>query len=125
MITVKTDAEIAQLKQYLDPAWVDNADFYRLPKDKMEAQLQKLFGISLAELSDAAFEGLTYLESTDCYYFFATGVYGGNIEFEAKQVEHLEDGTVKVTYVWWDGVSVVTLKPNGDSYQILSNVQIS
>ena len=79
----------------------------------------------IMELSDAAFEGLTYLESTDCYYFFATGVYGANEEFEAKQVEHLEDGTVKVTYAWWDGVSVVTLKPNGDGYLILSNVQIS
>ena len=123
--TTRTDAEITELKQYLNPTWVDNADFFRLPKDKMEAELQKIFGISLADLSDAAYEGLTYLESTDCYYFFATGVMGGTEYFEAKGVEHLDDGTVKVTYECEYGVNVVTLKSVGDGYLILSNVQIS
>lgn len=123
--TTRTDAEITELKQYLNPTWVDNADFFRLPKDKMEAELQKIFGISLADLSDAAYEGLTYLESTDCYYFFATGVMGGTEYFEAKGVEHLDDGTVKVTYECEYGVNVVTLKSDGDHYLILSNIQIS
>lgn len=121
----RTDAEIAELKQYLNPTWVDNAEFYRLPKDKMEAELQKIFGIFLEDLPDTAYEGLTYLESTDCYYFFATGVMGGTEYFEAKSVEHLDGGTVKVTYECEYGVNAVTLKPNGDGYLILSNVQVS
>lgn len=123
--TTPTDAEITELKQYVNPTWVDNADFYRLPKEKMDAELQKIFGVSLLDLSAVAFEGLTYLESTDCYYFFATGVMGGTAEFAAKSVEHLEDGTVKVTYECEYGRNVVTLKPNGDGYRILSNIQIS
>lgn len=123
--TTPTDAEITELKQYVNPTWVDNADFHRLPKEKMDAELQKIFGVSLLDLSAVAFEGLTYLESTDCYYFFATGVMGGTAEFAAKSVEHLEDGTVKVTYECEYGRNVVTLKPNGDGYRILSNIQIS
>lgn len=122
-----TEAELTELKQYVDSIWVENADFFRLPKDKMEADLQKCFGISLAELPEESFNGLTYLESTNCYYFFATSVHGIAQGVEIRDVEYLADGVVKVTYTqqtWQIEEYVVTLKHDGEGYGVLSNLKV-
>lgn len=125
-----TQAELAELKPYLENSfWGYPAagDFHRLPKDKMEEELQKCFDISLADLPESAFARLIYLESTDCYCFYATGMQGMAERFEAKAVEHQNDGTVKViysktAYPKWD--FVVTLQPTDNGYQILSNTYL-
>ena len=123
-----TDAEKAELKQYYRDDWVNSNDLHRLPKDKMNAELQKIFGITLRDLPDTAYQGLVYLESTDCYYFLATGVYADIGGFTIKSVNENSNGTVSVTYAIGTGsppqaTRIVTLKPNGDSYLVLSNVK--
>ena len=118
-----TDAEKAGLAPRYGE-WVNSNDLYRLPKDRINAELQKYFGISLAELPDTAYQGLSYLESTDCYYFLATGVYADVGGFTIISVTENNDGTVSVTYTGSlpQSTRIVTLKPNGDSYLVLSNV---
>ena len=125
-----TDAEKAELKQYYRDDWVNNSDLHRLPRSKMNAELQKIFGITLKDLPDTAYQGLVYLESTDCYYFLATGVYADIGGFTIKSVNENSNGTVSVTYAIGTGslpqrTRIVTLKPNGDSYLVLSNLPIS
>lgn len=122
-----TDAELTELKQHFKEVFMERATFYRLPKDKMNAVLQTYFGITLADLPDTAFEFLTYLESTDCYYFYSMETTNMAEGFEARRVEHLSDGTIKLTYRKsgvLSGDYVVVLKPNGDGYQLLSNVYV-
>jgi hypothetical protein len=125
-----TQAELTELKPYLENSfWGYPAagDFHRLPKDKMEEELQKCFGISLADLPEYAFADLIYLESTDSYCFFATGMQGMAERFEVKAVEHQNDGAVQVIYSKavhpkWD--FVVTLRPMDSGYQVLSNTYL-
>jgi hypothetical protein len=118
-----TEAEREALKQIvLWTDWVDMADFNRLPKDKMDAELQKVFGITLADLPDSAFERLYYLESTDCYYLLQTGMTctpSGTFTSATAN----DDGTVTLTYNLPGGSGAITLKPNGDSWLVVSNIQ--
>ena len=120
----KTDAEYEALKQIVSwTQWLDNADFNRLPKDKMEADLQAVYGVSLADLPDSAYEGLYYLESTDCYYSFQTAPFtdvGKNI----RSVVHNEDGTISLSYEALSGTKyILTLKQRDDRYLVLSNAR--
>ena len=116
-----TDEEWEQLKDM--QGFNENYDFFRLPVSKMNDVLMEYFGITLDQMDASAFEGLTYLESTDCWYYMATGsryVSG----FVAQAVEHLPDGTIQVQYTvnYPEGLAVVTIKPYGDGYRILSNL---
>ena len=123
-----TDAEYAELKalaKYPDIFGLVG-DFNRLPKDKMNAELQAVFGISLADLPDSAFEGLTYLKSTDCYYFSQSAPTSTPRISNFLSIEHNDDGTVTLGYdhTFDDTIKrKITLKPNGDSYLVLSNVK--
>ena len=119
----KTADEYEGLKKLVNHIeWLDNAAFNRLPKDKMEAELQAVYGISLADLPDSAYEGLYYLESTDCYYMLQTAPNSGLIDLPFLAIEHNEDGTISLTYENSMERFIITLKPNGDSYLVLSNV---
>jgi hypothetical protein len=119
-----TDAEKAELKQYYRDDWVNSNDLHRLPKDKMNAELQKYFGISLADLPDSAYDGLTYLESAGCYCFIDTHLLGIVGDVKVQSVEHQSNGTIKVEYTAHrPGKHVVILQPNGEDYVILSNQQ--
>ena len=116
-----TDAEWAQLKDV--QGFNENYDLFRLPVSKMNEVLTQYFGITVADMDESAFAELTYLESTDCWYYMATGsryVSG----FVAQAVEHLPDGTIQVQYTvnYPEGLAVVTLQPYGDGYRILSNL---
>ena len=115
-----TDAEWAQLKTV--PGFQEEMEFFRLPKDKMEAELKKCLGLSLDDMDDSAFEGLYYLESTDCYYFMTTGG-AGLIDFYALRLEDQSDGTIKMYYTHStaNGECVAVLKEVDGHYQILSN----
>jgi len=103
------------------PEYVDNADFNRLPKDKMEAELQAVFGISLADLPDSAFDGLYYLECSNCYCFLQTGMKSAPMMGGFLDIVFNDDGTVSLTYNNYVADYVITLQPNGDSYLVLSN----
>ena len=122
-----TDAEYAELKalaKYPDTFGLVG-DFNRLPKDKMNAELQAVFGISLADLPDSAFEGLTYLKSTDCYYFSQSGMTSTPRISNFLSIEHNDDGTVTLGYDHTFDNTIkrkITLKPYGDGYLVLSNV---
>lgn len=119
-----TPEENAELKEIaIWPEYVDNADFNRLPKDKMEAELQAVFGISLADLPDSAFDGLYYLECSNCYCFLQTGMKSAPMMGGFLDIVFNDDGTVSLTYNNYVADYVITLKPNGDSYLILSNVK--
>lgn len=118
-----TDAEWEELSKLLaDPENVPG-DFNRLPKDKIEAELQEFFGISLTDLSDAAFSGVFYLECTDCYCFYQSGVNFSHKISSFTDINHNDDGTISLSYEKHDGEYTITLKPNGDSYLVLSNVK--
>lgn len=116
-----TDQEWAQLKDR--QGFNINYDLFRLPVDKMNAVLTEYFGITLADMEPEAFSGLVYLESTDCYYCMHTGWLGVQ-NFTALSVDRTNDGTVLVRYKgeYYEEEYVITLKPNGDGYRILSNV---
>lgn len=118
-----TDAEWAQLKSI--PGFHKEMEFFRLPKDKMEAELKKCLGLSLKDMDDSAFEGLHYLESTDCYYFMTTGA-AGVIDFYALRLENQSDGTIKMYYTHSvaNGECVAVLKEVNGNYQILSNGKV-
>jgi len=89
----------------------------------MEAELQAVFGISLEDLSDSAYSGLFYLKSSDCYCFYQGGVTSHQKKGSFIEIKHNDDETVSLTYDSTAGKFVITLKPNGDSYLILSNVK--
>lgn len=118
-----TDAEWAELSKKLRfPEYVQG-DFNRLPKDKMEAELQAVFGISLEDLSDSAFGGVYYLECSDSYGFYQSGVTAFYKSGPFMDIKHNDDETVSLTYEAGGDKFIITLKPNGDSYQILSNLK--
>lgn len=116
-----TDAEWAELKD--QPGFREEYDLMRLPKDKMNQVLTTYFGITLEDVADTGFEGLVYLESTGCYYHMVTGANSVE-DFEATQVEVLDDGALQVYYTSYGDNLVVTLRPNGDEYQIISNKEV-
>ncbi len=117
-----TDAEWAELEG--KPGFNINYDLFRLPVDKMNAELRKYFGITLDDLSAKSFDGLVYLESTNCYYFMATAPDGVAEGFVADDVDQLSDGTFIVSYTlsYPAGKEFeVGFKRNGDGYIILFN----
>lgn len=121
----RTDEEFEELlKLSKNPEALElTGEINRLPKDKMEADLQAVYGISLEDLPDSAFDGLYYLESTDCYYIHQSAPSVSAIRLPLLDVEHNSDGSVSLTYENDSDNFVITLKPNGDSYLVLSNLK--
>ncbi len=118
--TKPTDAEWAELKDR--KGFQESMDFFRLPEDKMEEVLKTYFGTSLKSVKESGFEGLTYLESTQCYYFMTTGT---NVvsDFHGEKLVKQSDGTLTLHYTAENGLvkGIVTVLPNGDGYRIISN----
>ena len=121
------DAEWEELKDI--PGFDSNFDLVRLPVDKINQVLTQYFGITLEGVDAAGFEGLVYLESTDCYYRMCTDT--SVVEnFKATAVEVLEDGTIRLSYagsshaLGGNGAGVAVLRPVDGGYQILSNQKI-
>lgn len=107
----------------------EDFDMTRLPVDKMNAVLEMYFGTTLDQLDEECFEGLVYLESTDCYYFkvqHTDSLSAENITITAFQT--LEDGTVNVYYSMDDwqasGDFSVSLRQYDNVWQIVSNLQV-
>jgi hypothetical protein len=101
-----------------------NMDLIRLPVDKMNQVLQNVFDdISLNGIDESGFEGLVYLESTNCYYHTASDVRKVENFRIIKADMQLEWGRVRLYYTVGDGQTyVVKVWPiaNGN-YYILSN----
>lgn len=117
-----TGEEERLLDSKLGPHWKE-LDLIRLPTDKMNAVLQEMFGITLEQTNQVGLDQLVYLEETDCYYHAVSGSHYADIT--VNRVEHREDGTILVYYTrnGYPAASMaVALKPNGDQYQILSNL---
>lgn len=117
-----TGEEERLLDGKLGPHWKE-LDLIRLPTDKMNAVLQEMFGITLEQTNQVGLDQLVYLEETDCYYHAVSGSHYADIT--VNRVEHREDGTILVHYTrnGYPAASMaVALKPNGDQYQILSNL---
>lgn len=115
-----TDEEVAALQDR--PFYNTNLSFFRLPVDKMNQILTEYYGITLDDVADSGFEGMEYLESTDCYYLVHSDA--NMIPIEVKEVQTTDDGAICVYYTRTgeDTLYVVMLMPNGDGYRILSNV---
>lgn len=91
---VPTDAEWELLKDVT--GFEKNDRFRRLPVDRMDAVLMQVFGLKFEDMNGVGLRKLTYLESTDCYYFMA----------KADQIEpqyHFETVTTGSNYYTADG----------------------
>lgn len=120
-----TEEELAEYWKLLPPYIPElMGDFNRLPKDKINAELQTVFGISLEDLPDSAFSGLYYLECSDCYCFNQSGMTSDFQKSAFTDIVHNDDGTISLFYEDRYGKCAITLKPNGDSYLVLSNVHV-
>lgn len=106
--------------------WDDRSDLRRLPVEKMNAALTEVFGITLDQTNMVGMDRMWYFEETDCYYGY---LYSGETAaVNVRRVDEQDDGTLKVYYRRGRGNyqdMIVTLKPAGESYQILSNVYYS
>lgn len=118
-----TEEEIILLDGKLSQYW-KNADLIRLPVDKMDTVLTELFGIKLEDTNKVGLDNLVYLEETNCYYLARTGT--SYAEIIVSKVEYQSDDVILVYYsrVYPAADMVVTMKKNGDSYQILSNTLV-
>ena len=109
-------------------SWIvdDKKDLRRLPVEKMNAALTEVFGITLDQTNLVGTDRMWFFEETNCYYAF---LYSGeHAVISVQQVEDQDDGTINVYYrrgkeEYQD--MIVTLRPVGESYQILSNVYAS
>ena len=119
-----TEAEQAFMESISGPDWIYwGAD--RLPAEKMNAVLQEYFGITLNETNKVKLHWFKYWEETNCYYHSHTDTLVAQIEIE--RVENQPDGTICVYYHrnYPESDMVVTVRPNGDGYQILSNLPVA
>ena len=124
-----TKAELDELAK-IAPIGLQNYVCKRLPKDKVAAELESVFGVSLENLRKGNLQGLYYLESTDCYYCFQTKPASESGFASALTAVRDDNGTVSLYYTdgkQTDGEQnkyLITLKPNGDSYRVISNARI-
>lgn len=119
-----TEAERAFMDSVSSPNWIYwSVD--RLPTEKMDAVLQEYFGITLNETNKVKLHWFDYWEETNCYYHTHTDTLAAQIEIE--RVENQPDGTICVYYHrdYPEGNMVVTVRPNGDGYRILSNLPVA
>ena len=91
----------------------------------MNEVLTAYFGVTLEDLPESCFEGLAYLESTNCYYLCHSD-FNSVLGFQAVSLEKKADGSICVYYTLLDSDSIfaVTLMPNETGHRILSNVKV-
>lgn len=122
-----TDEETAYLNTVWDASWVER-DLMRLPADKMDQVLQQYYGIRLAELDAECFDGLAYMESTDCYYYATGGVNSVDLRnFIAYRTQTLSDGILRIYYYLSylpNDPGVITLQQIDQNWVILSNQEL-
>ena len=100
-------------------------DITKLPIDRMDAVLQKYFGVTYAQCDlSLSRERIVYYEPHNCCYMFHNDA-NSVMDFTFEKMEKNADGTVKVYYSMASyapcPTGVLTLKLVGDTYQVLSN----
>ncbi len=120
-----TDEELVLLEGKMGQYWKE-MDLFRLPVEKMDAVLTRLFGITLEETNGIGLDRLVYLEETNCYYTAHTGPDGIE-KLQVNYIETLDDGSLMVQYTApYYGDFMVKLMPAEDGgYRILSNAAIT
>ena len=102
---------------------------YCLSAEKMDQVLQETFGVPLSEMT--GFANLYYLESSGnyCYFHMDTDPV---VKVNVMGTRTMEDGSVEVYYRnarededYPKYYGVMTLKPAGETYHIVSNVNIN
>lgn len=124
--------EEAALKETMDSADYEaslNYDRYRIPASVMEELLMEYLGLSIADTKGVGLDRLTYLEEYDAYYAFS-----GTSERVFPAFTYgmrRADGTVELYYQEQSPTGkvgspthVLVLRPVGESYQFVANVQI-
>ena len=100
-------------------------DTSRIDPMHLDAVLKQLFGITLEDLNPKAFYNIMYLESTGCYYVTHSDAMAAS-NFTPLGYRTLENGNIEVYYtaenVYPYSNGVLTLKPNGEGYRIVSNI---
>ncbi len=116
-----TKNEVEYLNGRLGPN-AANQEVVRLPVDKMDAVLEDMFGITLAQTNRVGLDRLIYLEETDCYYGQQNGSPYASVFVQS--VEDQDDGTIRVYYRRGNNPYdelVIILRAEGDGYKIVSN----
>ena len=122
--TEHTMEETVKLRQQFGITEEWWSDCFSMEAATVEEVLQTVFGYSLAEFKNNSTNPyLIYMESTDRYYY---GRSDSSLVWNVSVVgiRELEIGNIEVYYScdWlYPEEGVVTLKPVGDSYHVLSN----
>ena len=103
--TYLTDRERAYLTS-LDPESV--MQYFRAPRQVMDAVLKEYFGVSLAETNQAGLSKFIYWAETDSYYVAHTDTRMTSVPLTGG--ERAEDGTVTLRY---DGGVIVLIHHDG------------
>lgn len=103
--TYLTDRERAYLTS-LDPESV--MQYFRAPRQVMDAVLKEYFGVSLAETNQAGLSKFIYWAETDSYYVAHTDTRMTSVTLTGG--ERAEDGTVTL---WYDGGVIVLIHHDG------------
>lgn len=134
------DLDAAQRDFLLGQGFLTEMDLQILPAEAVEAVLQRLFGVGLADVTIPA--EWVYNPDTDCYYTNHNDAWLGTGTVTGYQ--QMPDGTVKLYYIadcvyddpalpgscdfeageyYFDAEMILTLRPMDDGrWQILSNV---
>ena len=118
-----TKEEMEEVISKTGPRKEWESDWYRMDAKTVEEVLQTVFGVTLSEFINSADKYLRYLESTDSYYY---GRSDSSLvrNVSVAGIRQLENGNIEVYYTckWlYPHEGVVTLKPIGDSYIVISN----
>lgn len=127
--------EMAALQAVMDEesyAFFLTADAYKIPRAVMEELLITWLGISLEDTRLLGMDLFVYLEEYDAYYSAASDTNAVIPGFSSGVRK--EDGSLELLYhqkIVYGGADhsgpdthILTLRPMGDSYQFVSNLQI-
>lgn len=121
-----TEAEVEALVAMTGNENYWDVDCYSIKADLADEILRVVFGLSMDQVSENARNYLVYMESTDSYYYGRTDsslVWYVSV----AGIRQLENGNIEVYYTceWlYPEEGVVTLKPVGDSYIVISNKRL-
>ena len=118
-----TKEEMEEVISKTGPRKEWESGWYRMDAKTVEEVLQTVFGVTFSEFINSADKYLRYLESTDSYYVGRSDCsLVRNVSVSG--IRQLENGNIEVYYTCkrlYPKERVVTLKPVGDSYIVISN----
>lgn len=118
-----TEAELAVVLERYDEAVISSAGQVSVTAEEMDAILSRYFGVTLDQCDLGTFgESWMYCEETGSWLNLSAG--GGYVP-EFLEAETLKNGDIRLTYDHsWRGLCAVTVRQNGDHWQILSNTTL-